>query len=73
VGSGQTEIQQVMALITLQSNHISFLNDKKHFLLLDTQAGAVILSSVYGDGCAVAHLIIDNPYYVYALDCPNSG
>jgi len=68
VGSGQTEIQQVAGLDHAQSNHISFLNDKKYISsLLDTQAGAVILSSVYGDSCAVAHLIVDNPYYVYAL------
>lgn len=68
VGSGQTEIQQVAGLDYAQSNHISFLNDKKYIpSLRDTQAGAVILSPAYSDSCAVAHLIVENPYYVYAL------
>lgn len=68
VGSEQAEIQQVASLDHAQSNHISFLNDKKYLTSLrDTQAGAVILSSAYSDSCAVTHLIVENPYYVYAL------
>jgi len=68
VGSGQTEIQQVAGLDHAQPNHISFLNDKKYLSSLrDTHAGAVILSPTYRDNCTVARLIVDNPYYVYAL------
>lgn len=68
VGSEQTEIQQVAGLDHAQPNQISFLNDKKYLTSLrETQAGAVILSSAYRDSCSVAHLIVENPYYVYAL------
>jgi UDP-3-O-[3-hydroxymyristoyl] glucosamine N-acyltransferase len=68
VGSGQTEIQQVAGLDHADSNHISFLNDKKYIhALQETQAGAVILSAAYSENCSVPHLIVDNPYYVYAL------
>ena len=68
VGSGQTEIQQVAGLDHAGSIHISFLNDKKYIhSLQDTQAGAVILSAISSESCPVAHLIVDNPYYVYAL------
>lgn len=68
VGSGQAEIQQVASLEHAQSDHISFLNDKKYLTSLrNTQAGAVILSSAYRGSCAVSHLIVENPYYVYAL------
>jgi UDP-3-O-[3-hydroxymyristoyl] glucosamine N-acyltransferase len=68
VGSGQTEILQVAGLDHAQPNHISFLNDKKYLSSLrDTHAGAVILSPTYRDNCTVARLIVDNPYYVYAL------
>ncbi len=68
VGSEQIEIQQVAGLDHAQSNNISFLNDKKYLTSLqDTQAGVVILNSAYRDSCTVAHLIVENPYYVYAL------
>jgi UDP-3-O-[3-hydroxymyristoyl] glucosamine N-acyltransferase len=68
IGSGQTEIQQVAGLDHADSNQISFLNDKKYIhSLQDTQAGAVILSAAYSENCSVPHLIVDNPYYVYAL------
>lgn len=68
VGSGQAEIQQVASLDHAQSDQISFLNDKKYLTSLrNTQAGAVILSSAYRGSCTVSHLIVENPYYVYAL------
>lgn len=68
VGSDETDIQQVAGLDCAQPNQISFLNDKKYLKALeDTQAGAVILASAYREQCSATRLVVENPYYVYAL------
>ena len=68
VGKDDSEIKQVAGLDTAENQNISFLNDKKYLSYLEsTRAGAVILSASYSPNCHVAHLIVDDPYYVYAL------
>lgn len=68
VGSSEVTIQQVASLETATANQISFLNDKKYVHFLEkTQAGAVILNRANSAVCPVPHLIVDNPYYAYAL------
>ena len=68
VGSEEIVIKQVSGLHLAKSHDITFLNDKKYLTFLkDSAAGAVILGSQYAESCPVAHLIVDDPYYVYAL------
>ncbi|GKT12357.1 MAG: UDP-3-O-[3-hydroxymyristoyl] glucosamine N-acyltransferase [Thiomicrorhabdus sp.] len=68
IGTAEVDIQQVSGLHLASSSHISFLNDRKYIPFLEsTSAGAVILSEAHAENCAVTHLVVDNPYYVYAL------
>jgi len=68
IGSGEGEIQSVSALNESKETSISFFNDKKYLSSLEkTRAGAVILDSDYQASCHVPMLVVQNPYYVYAL------
>ncbi len=68
IGSDTADIQQVAGLDRANAQQISFLNDKKYLSSLEkTEAGAVILAPIYQDACKVPMLVVNNPYYVYAL------
>ncbi len=69
IGSEEgVDILQVAALNCANATQISFLNDKKYLSnLKETHAGAVILKRDYQSQCPVPMLLVDNPYYVYAL------
>jgi len=68
VGNSEIEIVQVSGLDIAKPNEISFLTDKKYLAHLETtQAGVVILSTQLQASCRSAQLVVDNPYYVYAL------
>ncbi|VAW48781.1 UDP-3-O-[3-hydroxymyristoyl] glucosamine N-acyltransferase [hydrothermal vent metagenome] len=68
IGSDAGEIQQVAGLNGANAQQISFLNDKKYLSFLEkTKAGAVILESTYQENAKVPVLVVENPYYVYAL------
>ncbi|MCF6254358.1 MAG: UDP-3-O-(3-hydroxymyristoyl)glucosamine N-acyltransferase, partial [Thiomicrorhabdus sp.] len=68
IGSETGDIQQVAGLDRANSQHISFLNDKKYLSsLATTKAGAVILDATHQESCKAPMLVVKNPYYVYAL------
>lgn len=68
IGSIDVDIVQVAGLKQAVGNQITFLSDKKYLSSLsETAAGAVILQSAFKDKCKVPMLVVDNPYYVYAL------
>ncbi|BCN93434.1 UDP-3-O-acylglucosamine N-acyltransferase [Thiomicrorhabdus immobilis] len=68
VGDDSIEINQVSGLDNARADQVSFLTDKKYLdYLQTTQAGLVILNKKMVDATHVAHLLVDNPYYVYAL------
>jgi UDP-3-O-[3-hydroxymyristoyl] glucosamine N-acyltransferase len=68
IGDPLTEIEQVAALGHAQFNHISFLKEKKYLSdLRATHAGAVLLTQEFSALCPVAHLVVQDPYYAYAL------
>ena len=62
------EIDQVASLDQAQAHEVAFYHDprRKHSLQT-TQAGLVILSSKAADLTDQPKLIVDDPYYVYAL------
>lgn len=67
-GDAQIDISQISGLNNAQAGQISFLSDKKRVKqLAHTQASAVILKAEYRAQCPVAALVVDNPYYAYAL------
>ncbi|NPA71895.1 MAG: UDP-3-O-(3-hydroxymyristoyl)glucosamine N-acyltransferase, partial [Gammaproteobacteria bacterium] len=68
IGSHSSDIVQVASLNSATAQNISFLNDSKYLPALTcSQAGAVILTADDSPACPVPHLIVNNPYYVYAL------
>lgn len=68
IGDESLEISQVSSLDNALSNEISFLTDKKYEHYLETtQAGVVILSKKMLGFTSNPHILVDNPYYVYAL------
>lgn len=68
VGDESININQVSSLDKAQSDQVSFLTDKKYqSFLKDTQAGLVILNRQAASTTQAAQLLVDNPYYVYAL------
>ena len=68
IGDESLEISQVSSLDKALSNEISFLTDKKYEHYLETtQAGVVILSKKMLGFTSHPHILVDNPYYVYAL------
>jgi len=68
IGDESIEISQVSSLDKALMNEVSFLTDKKYQHFLEsTQAGVVILSSKMAGSVPTSHILVDNPYYVYAL------
>ena len=68
IGDESIEISQVSSLDKALSDEISFLTDKKYEHYLETtQAGVVILSKKMLGFTSNPHILVDNPYYVYAL------
>lgn len=68
IGSGEGDIQNVSGLNESSETSISFFKDKKYLSSLEkTSAGAVILDSAYQESCHVPMIVVQNPYYVYAL------
>ncbi len=68
VGSGEGDIQNVSGLNESSTTKISFFKDKKYLSSLEkTNAGAVILDSAHQAFCHVPMLVVQDPYYVYAL------
>ena len=68
IGDESIEISQVSSLDKALSNEISFLTDKKYEHFLETtQAGVVILSKKMLGFTSKPQILVDNPYYVYAL------
>lgn len=68
VGDSSLEIEQVAALGQAQFNQITFFKEKKYrSQLQSTQAGAVLLTEAFSAECPVAHLVVQDPYYAYAL------
>lgn len=68
VGKDDVDISQVSGLDIAKSSQISFLTDKKYLPhLQSTQASAVILSPKMTGDFSVNQLLVDNPYYAFAL------
>lgn len=68
VGDESIEVNQVSGLDKAQANHVSFLTDKKYQnYLKTTRAGLVILNRKMVEVTKPTYLVVENPYYVYAL------
>ncbi|WP_028486557.1 UDP-3-O-(3-hydroxymyristoyl)glucosamine N-acyltransferase [Thiomicrorhabdus chilensis] len=67
-GSADVEIMQVSSLLKAKKGNISFLSDSKRIKELEScQASAVILKTQYAASCRQTCLIVENPYFVYAM------
>ncbi|MDX1348248.1 MAG: UDP-3-O-(3-hydroxymyristoyl)glucosamine N-acyltransferase [Thiomicrorhabdus chilensis] len=67
-GSADVEILQVSSLLKAKKGNISFLSDSKRIKELDAcQASAVILKAQHAASCQQTCLIVENPYFVYAM------
>ncbi len=68
IGSKNVDIQAVSSLNNSNETKISFFKDKKYLSSLkETCAGAVILAPAYQAFCPVPMIVVQDPYYVYAL------
>ncbi len=68
LGDPSHQVDQVSGLVEAGSSHISFLSDSKRFQELESSlAGAIILKPEYRDMTSANRLLVNNPYYVYAL------
>lgn len=68
IGDDSTEISQISSLDKAQINEASFLTDKKYQHFLETtHAGFIILSNKMAGSVTTSHILVDNPYFVYAL------
>ncbi|MGC9385338.1 MAG: UDP-3-O-(3-hydroxymyristoyl)glucosamine N-acyltransferase [Hydrogenovibrio sp.] len=68
LGDSSVPIVQVSSLTEAGSQHISFFSDRKRQAeLADCQAGAVILKPEDAELTQTNRLLVDNPYYAYAL------
>ena len=68
IGLEEVDIQGVSGLSNSCETKISFFKDKKYLSYLEkTSAGAVILEPAFQTFCHTSMLVVDNPYYVYAL------
>ncbi len=67
-GDDSVKISQVSGLDNAKKDEISFLTDKKYLpYLKSSSAAAVILNPKMAGQYSVTQLIVDNPYYAYAL------
>ncbi|HHT00107.1 MAG TPA: UDP-3-O-(3-hydroxymyristoyl)glucosamine N-acyltransferase [Thiomicrospira sp.] len=68
IGDDSVEITQVSGLDIAKPGEISFLTDKKYLTHLNTtQAEAVILQKNLAGDFPCSQILVDNPYYIYAL------
>jgi len=68
LGDDTIEISQVSGLDIAKKGEISFLTDKKYLSHLETSsASAVLISKVNSGEYPFTQVIVENPYYVYAL------
>lgn len=67
-GSADIEITQVSSLLKAGKGEISFLSDSKRISELEScQASAIILKAEHSGVCQQTCLIVENPYFVYAV------
>lgn len=67
-GSAEVEVMQVSSLLKAKKGNISFLSDRKRIKELEAcQASAIILRAEHADSCQQTCLIVENPYFVYAM------
>lgn len=67
-GSADIEITQVSSLLKAGKGDISFLSDSKRIHELEAcQASAIILKSEHANACQQTCLVVENPYFVYAM------
>lgn len=67
-GDPDIEINQIAGLDRAQTGQISFLSDKKRLpQLKGSAASAIILKAESREHCPCAALVVDNPYYAYAV------
>ena len=68
IGDLSIDIQQIASLLSADSMQISFLSDKRRLAELKvTQAGAVLIQSEYIDYASGTKIVVNDPYYAYAL------
>jgi len=68
IGDDSIEISQVSGLDVAKKNEISFLTDKKYLPHLQSSlASAVLLAKQNSGTYSFTQVIVDNPYYAYAL------
>lgn len=68
LGDPSHSIDQVSGLLEAEPSHISFLSDNKRITELEaSMAGAIILKPEHRDMTSANRLLVQNPYYVYAL------
>lgn len=67
-GDDSVEISQVSGLDIAKKSEISFLTDKKYLANLETSlASAVLISKEHSANYDFVQVIVENPYYAYAL------
>ncbi|MDX1353405.1 MAG: LpxD N-terminal domain-containing protein, partial [Thiomicrorhabdus sp.] len=67
-GEDSVNISQVSGLDIAKNDEISFLTDKKYLPYLEnSSAAAVLLNPRMAGQYPVTQLIVENPYYAYAL------
>lgn len=68
IGNADCVITQVAALTQAEEFNLSFFSDpKRKQQLLDSKAGAVLLTQAFADSFSGNKVIVENPYYCYAL------
>ena len=67
IGDPNHTVDACANLDTAKNNQLSFIYNKKYLpALKETEAGVVIVPSVFATDCAVNALVVDNPYLAYA-------
>jgi UDP-3-O-[3-hydroxymyristoyl] glucosamine N-acyltransferase len=67
VGDEQHSVEGVATLQSATAQHITFLTNPKYkSQLVNTRAGAVILSEQFAAACPVNAIVVDNPHAAYA-------
>lgn len=68
IGDDQTTLSGVAKLESAGPEHLAFCTGSRYLnQLKQTRAGAVLLKKEHADYCPVPALIVDDPYYAYAV------
>ncbi|RFA28989.1 UDP-3-O-(3-hydroxymyristoyl)glucosamine N-acyltransferase [Alkalilimnicola ehrlichii] len=68
VGDSERRIRRVAALDKAEHDALAFCTGPRYLdQLRTTQAGAVLVKPAHAEACPTAALVVDDPYYAYAL------